>query len=477
MKTLRRGLIAAAVVLLAGVAVIALVAMWTYEPGRQYRGLSTTGPSVMVIPAGASLAASGQLDLSRASIFKCGSPGSQPGPYSIAFVEFDDQGFLWDPRQMRALEQHIDSLGAGRGVIIVAFVHGWNHTGAVTDNNVACFQQVIQAVSLLENKVNGAHARAVVGVYCGWRGAVFRVVAVNRLLSFWDRLAAADRLGERGDLLRVLTTLSHLKNTSRGQHPSILALTGHSMGARALFLAVGPNLKESLARAALGEDMLGGFGDLVVLVNPAFSAADYKFIDGIVSDPEVQRLSPPQPALVLLSSPADLISRRLYPLGEYVRSGRQSIQPKIDRAMLVQTAANYPPFVTHRLRVVEGRVPDPTDRGAESPCGCRFVCADELPIVRGVLAHPERRELFRYSDIRVFSPENPDQIIYRLVLEGVRTGRQPAVVIQADGPIMPSHGETFTPALIEFLVRLVNAKVESVSRDRETPRASTIPPP
>jgi len=461
-NALRRGLFAAAGVLLAGVAVLALAAVWTYEPGRQYRGLSATGAAVAVIPAGASLATAGQPDLSRASIFTCTASRSM-APYSVAFVEFDDQGFLWDPRQTRAIEHHVDTLGAGRGVIIVAFVHGWNHTGAVTDNNVACFQQVIQAVSMLENKVNGSHARAVVGVYCGWRGAVFRNTAINKLLSFWDRLSAADRVGERGDLLRVLTMLSHLKHTSRGRHPSILALTAHSMGARALFLAVGPNLKESLARAALGEDMLGGFGDLVVLINPAFTAADYKFIDGIVGDPNVQRLSPPQPVMVLLSSPADLISRRLYPLGEYFRSGRQSIQPKGDRAMLVQTAANYAPFVTHRLRVVEGQVPDPTDRGAESPCGCRFVCADELPIVQSILAHPERRELFRYSDIRVFSSENPDQMIYRLVLEGARTGHEPAVVIQADPPIMPEHGESFTPPLIEFLVRLVNAKVESVS--------------
>jgi hypothetical protein len=35
-------------------------------------------------------------------------------------------------------------------------------------------------------------------------------------------------------------------------------------------------------------------------------------------------------------------------------------------------------------------------------------------------------------------------------------------VIQADGPILPEHGESYTPALIEFLVRLVNTKVSSV---------------
>src|SRR6185436_18953287 len=106
---------------------------------------------------------------------------------------------------------------------------------------------------------------------------------------------------------------------------------GHSMGARALFRAIGANLKESLARASLGEDMLGGFGDLVVLIYPAFVAAEYKFIDDIARDPEVQRLSPVEPALVLVSSQADHVMRRYYPLGQLFLSWGQSANPSADR--------------------------------------------------------------------------------------------------------------------------------------------------
>jgi len=460
----RRPLVAAAIALLAPLAGFILVARSSYEPSRQYRHVPDSGPVSVALEAGASLTSPGNPVLSRFSIFECRPAGPHDGPYSLAFVEFDDQGFLWDPRQMTTLEEHITTIGAGRGVIMVVFVHGWNHSANPADNNVACFQQVVQAVSLLEHAVTRDNPRAVVGVFCGWRGSVYRSPSINKMLTFWDRLSASNRVGERGDMLRVLSMLSHLKHTLPGSHPNILAITGHSMGARALFEAVGANLKESLARASLGESMIGGFGDLVVLVNPAFVAAEYRLIDEIAREPGIQAAANAEPSLVLISSEADQVMRRLYPIGEYIRPFGQSANPSRDRQMLFQTAANYAPFVTHRLRVVEGAIPNPSSGGKTSPCGCRFVCAEELPIVRGVLDHPEQRELFRYSDIRVLSPSHSggDSLIYRLALENLREHRLPAIVIQADGPILPEHGESYTPALIEFLVRLVNTKVSSV---------------
>src|SRR2546426_11422038 len=128
MRDGRTGPVVAAGTLLALVGAFVVVATLSYKSSRQYRRVPDSGPSSAALPAGASLASPGHWAPSRCSIYECQSAVAHPGPYSLAFVEFDDQGFLWDPRQMTTLRDHVAAGGEGRGVILVVFVHGWNHT-------------------------------------------------------------------------------------------------------------------------------------------------------------------------------------------------------------------------------------------------------------------------------------------------------------------------------------------------------------
>jgi hypothetical protein len=60
--------------------------------------------------------------------------GFMPGaPYELAIVEFDDQGRCYDRGQMDAVAKRLEALApddppqAGQDVILVVFVHGWQH--------------------------------------------------------------------------------------------------------------------------------------------------------------------------------------------------------------------------------------------------------------------------------------------------------------------------------------------------------------
>jgi hypothetical protein len=63
-------------------------------------------------------------------------------------VEFDDQGWFWNPRQKNVIEQMIRSeAGIGQSnpvpVIMVLFVHGWKNNAAYNNTNVMTFKSVL----------------------------------------------------------------------------------------------------------------------------------------------------------------------------------------------------------------------------------------------------------------------------------------------------------------------------------------------
>ena len=96
--------------------------------------------------------------------------------YKLGFVEFDNQGWFWDPKQVAAVEQMIRTeAGIGQtnkaqGVVILLFVHGWKNNAATNNDNVEMFRTTLQYLKKFENKQTNHPARKIVGVYAGWRG-------------------------------------------------------------------------------------------------------------------------------------------------------------------------------------------------------------------------------------------------------------------------------------------------------------------
>ena len=71
--------------------------------------------------------------------------------YSLAFIEFDDQGELWSPAQVSRALDVIQAANIARdGAIVVVFVHGWNHNASLSEEtskhgNVLGFRRMLTA--------------------------------------------------------------------------------------------------------------------------------------------------------------------------------------------------------------------------------------------------------------------------------------------------------------------------------------------
>src|SRR5262249_45215243 len=73
--------------------------------------------------------------------------------FTLAFVEFDDQGRFWNRGQLEALERTLEeeSRGpAGGGMVVMVFAHGWHHDAGVCDGNVSCYRTFLAQIARVE---------------------------------------------------------------------------------------------------------------------------------------------------------------------------------------------------------------------------------------------------------------------------------------------------------------------------------------
>jgi hypothetical protein len=383
---------------------------------------------------------------------ECGYDTEGPAPL-LHFVEAGDRGEALNPEQARALFRALDEArSAGMRAIVALFVHGWQHSAARGDSYVCSYARLIRAIGTMESDAAGhrRQARRVFGVYVGWPGKLYDDEVVNTV-TFWNRLRAADRLGANDALLRqvidgVTQRLIVDAGESRPDRRSALIVTGHSLGARAVFHAMGAGIAMPTG-AASGASRPA----LVLLVNPAFSATLYRSIHQ--QERECRPIGVP---LLSFSSAVDGVTRQVYPAGQSLTYERAA-NPPPPFPEHVYTAANFRDFVTHRLtmKVLNGPAPSPTDAQT---------------IVRGFKRVPEGSgELIRDNPVTVFHQPTrgyprPSDEWYRMELTPVDPSPKPcldrrAQVIEVDAGILPDHGTIFTPPFLEYVVRALNRSI------------------
>lgn len=379
-----------------------------------------------------------------------------PAPTTaLHFVEAADNGEAVDPAQLQTLLRALDEANAGPGAIVSVFVHGWQHSAARGDSYVCDFARLMTSVEMMETQAarsSGRQARKVLGVYVGWPGNPYGLDIANGT-TFWNRLQAADRLGAEGSVLgRLIPGLAQRvaarASDVRADRRSVLIVTGHSMGARAVFHAVRHGLMQPPPASAAAAAGAARHPDLVLLVNPAFSADLYRDIH----EQEAQ-CRPIGVRLLSFSSKADRVTREIYPAGQTVTfdRGAPKAAPFPEH---IYTAANFGEFVTHRLRLTPLQGEPPRPDGEQS-------------ILRGFQRVPAGSgELYRDNPVTVFrqpasgTPRVGDAW-YRMQLErlGTKAGHCPdslSKVIEVDARIVPDHGTIFTPAFMEYVVRTLN---------------------
>jgi len=384
--------------------------------------------------------------------------GAGQETYSLGFIEFDDQGQLWNRKQMDEVVTAASGQSVDKDVLMIVFVHGWKHSASPGDSNITDFRRILRRVSAMESRYaadTGNPARTVFGVYLGWWGGSVTVLGVKEL-TFWDRKATAEKVGH-GGVAEVLSRLELVRMTKNSKATSgnagsrsRLVIVGHSFGGAVVYSSVAQLLEERFvlgplaSKGAVGNTR--GFGDLVVLVNPAFEANLYTPL----SDMSLQRatyFSTQKPVLAVLTSEADEATRKLFPIGRAFNTVfelHRSIDrynpiirqdETIDEKQSNTTAVgHYVPYRTHKLRAADGEA------------GVGTLTVDEELSIAGKV-----RDSWR--------DDRPGSRIpfFGSVLERTANsaGRNPYLVIQVDKALIPNHNDIYDPRITSFIRQLI----------------------
>ncbi|WP_409280702.1 hypothetical protein [Pseudomonas defluvii] len=415
--------------------------------------------------------------------------GQSTFDYSLGFVEFNDQGDLWPAsgshQQMAVVLDYLQRQAAHQDLLMVVFVHGWHHSakgqapGAASphederDGNVKTFQNVLLGLSQAERKQAAALHRApreVAGIYVGWRGDSITVKGLNEL-TFWDRKNTAAQVGH-GGVTELLSRIELIKRTqdskardaattaasrdalsvpatgcerliSSGQAISSqtkLVVVGHSFGGLVVQSAVGQILEDRAVRTKGGDYGcqldVEGFGNLVVLINPAFEAQRYSVIHNLAA---ARNYYPAQqlPVELILTSQSDNATKYLFPAGRYVSTlfDRNGWDPQN-----VTAVGHYKPYITHTL--------------SRSPS------APSLTLKQAWLknAKPDR-----------------DLCVAGLTLRREQLSeRNPYLNVSVAGDLINGHNDIDEPQIIEFIKQVILLSTLS-DNDREAAPADIDP--
>ena len=367
------------------------------------------------------------------------SPNAIDEKYHLGFVEFDDQGQLWDREQLREVIGQVNTLAANQDLLMVVFVHGWKHSAQAGDSNISSFRESLRRLSALESAMStktGVPSREVVGIYLGWRGGSVSLPGLKEL-TFWERKNTAHKVG-RGGATELLSRLELVQKTKRAQaladgkpHRTRFVVVGHSFGGALVFSAMSEILENGFVQThgpdAVVSDTVG-FADLVVLINPAFEAARYATLSDMAN--ERRRYFESQlPVLAVLTSEDDDATGMAFPLGRWFST-------------LFETERD-----AQRLNPVAG---------------------ENEVIEQGGFSASTAVQTFVAAS-KGWEADKPGS---RIPFEGAvleRTdssaGRNPYLNIRVDGELIRDHNDIYDPRIASFIRQLI--LISSQSQDEE----------
>jgi hypothetical protein len=327
------------------------------------------------------------------------SHGSDDGSYDLHFVEFDDQGWMHHPGQMKTLFTGLES--KSDDPIIAVFVHGWRHNADPCDENVCCFRETLKAIS----RITGQSKR-VVGVYVGWRGLSSAGLPLWTESSFYGRKNAASRvaMGSVRELLIKLRNFHERRNRAHGS--ARLIVIGHSFGGSIVYSAISDLLLNNVLDFVPGEEettLVKGFGDLVVLVNPAFESVRYEPL--FHASRERQYSAQQKPVLVTVTADNDWATGKVFPVARWINSmiekyssssggekGQRDHEYADERKGNVKTVGHVNRYRTHTLdfnKSADGLEPNEEKNAKRTdPMSC--VCSQKKNIAKVITPNQEQ---------------------------------------------------------------------------------------
>lgn len=412
------------------------------------------------------------------------------GDYHLSVVEFDDQGWFADRRQMEALFELLDGLEGP--TLIHVYAHGWKHNADSCDNNVVCFSRLLERTHLMgtvmgnvlsENESEEVKIRNVVGVYIGWRGLPFESVLNN--LSFWSRKDTAARVG-RGGVFELLTRLKDYRD-NRKQAEKIkvnkperfgtqLIITGHSFGGLVIYSALSHALMERAAKTITKADGDGvqyrvaeSFGDFVMLVNPAFEGSMYEPLFNIATNRCYEESQ--KPVMMIVTSDADEATKTAFPVGRILGSLFQHKKSPDQKASMHNAIGHNARYRTHRLISVGVKKEEKTEgekeqEKIERECGCEHIKPTSVgdaftmlsPLFSTYLNHVMGQAAVfnkqRYGEEVMLVPTALDS-----ALSPRYTGHYPYLVVSTDVGVIEDHNAIYNKPFMDFTMAFITQHV------------------
>lgn len=403
-------------------------------------------------------------------------PTGSGNGYLLGFIEFDDQGQLWDRKQMSEVVGKLAQEAGTKELLMVVFVHGWKHSAAPGDGNIQTFRHVLAQLSDSEThiaKLTGAPPRAVAGVYLGWRGGSFPVPMLENV-TFWDRKNTAQKVGH-GGITEVLSRLELIKqdkeSTEPGRSHTRLVVVGHSFGGAVVNTALAQILESRFVQttgpAGIQSDV-AGFADLVVLINPAFEAMQFTPLSDMAT--ERGTYFPAQlPVVLELTSEADYATRYAFPAGRWFSTWFEKTrerqrwnavthqQETVDESEAnVAAVGHFKPYRTHRL----------------------YPLSEQERTQLKALSTSDSVRLFIQSSADWAHDKPGSKIAFGdVMLERTSTsaGRNPYLLTYVDKQLITDHNDIDDPRIIEFVKQLILISTQSPEQAKAIRRLQQQP--
>jgi hypothetical protein len=311
--------------------------------------------------------------------------------YSLAFVEFKNNGEPWDKRQLDEALRAIDDADqrSNHHALVITFLHGWKNNAAPSNNNVFDFRRQLNRIASNACQGDKGHC-GVVGIYLAWSGdLVARDWDTLRNLTYFNRRDTAVNVAAAplGDALFAI-----MKQVKTGPERSTnhSVVVGHSFGGLILEYSIskrmkelGDELHEELGKRTTLESYhlktLEDFADLVVLINQAAPATNAVTLLSHYREDlaRVNLLRPPaksscapgessqeckeltRPLILSVSSETDLATRGVLPVAETIAAPKNrpktlpqdvKLPPGLDAKKVFTTTATFTPQLrSHQL--------------------------------------------------------------------------------------------------------------------------------
>lgn len=349
--------------------------------------------------------------------------------YSLAFVEFGEQGSYLDTTQIEAAVKFVRD---ARKPLVITYVHGWHNDSG--SNDVTRFSDFLAQVA--STPLIKGQGFQVIGVYLGWRGEITTVPILNET-TFYSRKAAAERLASNFDCFDAISSIAEAARKHRDRYSQYTVLLGHSFGGLVVERAVAHALDARMH--GRGSKMPA---DLTLVWNPASDSILSRQIISALNQWNTQNA---RPMFVSITSSADSATGTIFPIATNLASLTKSFPEVADPGTNKKESERN--FFTstpgHNAALINYQA-EPFDLKYQPPVGTRSALELNLS--------------YKLPNDRVALPNDTNGIdLWNL--RRISTIDVPYWNIQVDKRIIRNHGDIWNPkaeALLAGLFRIAN---------------------